>query len=87
MTEHERSSRAVCVTCADEALPMTVVRLLGRDQAVAESDGGQERISVTLVDAAVGDTVLVHAQEALAVVDGDEHDSAEHADVPGPATG
>jgi hydrogenase maturation factor len=79
MTEDERSSGAVCVTCADEALPLTVVRLLGRDEAVVESDGGQELISVALVDVTVGDTVLVHAKEALAVVDGGEPgDDPEH---------
>ena len=35
---------------------------------VACGDGLTEEISVALVDAAVGDTVLVHAKEAIAVV-------------------
>ncbi|MCW2902574.1 MAG: phosphoheptose isomerase [Streptosporangiaceae bacterium] len=69
MTEPDAISGAVCVTCADEALPGTVVRMLGRDLAVVETGGRQERVSVALVDAMVGDTVLVHAKEALVVVD------------------
>ncbi|WP_205718683.1 HypC/HybG/HupF family hydrogenase formation chaperone [Actinomadura sp. WMMA1423] len=58
-----------CVTCADEAVPVLVARLL--DGALADVDvgGGRlERVSVALVDAAVGDTVLVHAKEAIGVV-------------------
>jgi hydrogenase expression/formation protein HypC len=58
----------VCITCSDTAVPVTVVRLL--DDGLAEVDTGQgrEEISVALVTAAVGDTVLVHAGEAIAVV-------------------
>lgn len=58
-----------CATCADEACPATVLRLL--DDGFADVDaggGGIERISVALVDAGVGDTVLVHAKEAIGVV-------------------
>ncbi|GAB3958913.1 hypothetical protein GCM10029978_004880 [Actinoallomurus acanthiterrae] len=48
---------------------MTVVRLLDGDLAVADTGGGRcEEVSVALVDAAVGDTILVHAKEAIAVV-------------------
>lgn len=59
----------VCVTCADEALPAVVVRL--RDGMLADVDpggGALEEISVALVDVSPGDTVLVHAKEAIAVV-------------------
>jgi hydrogenase expression/formation protein HypC len=58
----------VCITCSDTAVPVTVVRLL--DDGLAEVDTGQgrEQVSVALVTAAVGDTVLVHAGEAIAVV-------------------
>ena len=58
----------VCITCSDEAVPVQVVRLLGGE--LAEVDTGQtlEEVSVALVDAAVGDTVLVHAKEAIAVL-------------------
>ena len=60
----------VCITCSDEAVPVRVVRLL--DGELAEVDTGQrlEEVSVALVDAAVGDTVLVHAKEAIAVLPG-----------------
>ena len=58
----------VCITCSDDAVPVRVVRLLGGE--LAEVDTGQtlEEVSVALVDAAVGDTVLVHAKEAIAVL-------------------
>jgi hydrogenase expression/formation protein HypC len=60
----------VCITCSDEAVPVRVVRLL--DGELAEVDTGQslEEVSVALVDTAVGDTVLVHAKEAIAVLGG-----------------
>ncbi|MFA1541103.1 HypC/HybG/HupF family hydrogenase formation chaperone [Actinomadura monticuli] len=58
-----------CVTCSDEAVPGTVLRLLDGGLAdVDAGDGRVERISVALVDAGVGDTVLVHAKEAIGVV-------------------
>ncbi|GAA4604759.1 hypothetical protein GCM10023195_16290 [Actinoallomurus liliacearum] len=69
MTERGPCSEEVCVTCSDEAVPVTVVRLLEDGLAVADVGGGaHEEVSVALVDAAVGDTILVHAKEALAVV-------------------
>jgi hydrogenase expression/formation protein HypC len=46
----------VCVTCSDTAVPVTV------------TGAGLEEVSVALVSAAVGDTILVHAGEAIAVV-------------------
>ncbi|MDL4774313.1 MULTISPECIES: HypC/HybG/HupF family hydrogenase formation chaperone [Thermomonosporaceae] len=58
-----------CVTCSDEAVAVTVVRL--RDPGLADVDAGGgrvEEVSVALVEAAVGDTVLVHAGEAIGVV-------------------
>ncbi|WP_433236710.1 HypC/HybG/HupF family hydrogenase formation chaperone [Streptosporangium sp. CA-135522] len=59
-----------CVTCSDEAMPVTVVRLLEAGLAVVDTGRGAEEVSVALVDAQVGDTVLVHAKEAIAVVKG-----------------
>jgi hydrogenase maturation factor len=55
-----------CVTCSDEAVPVRVLRL--RDGDLADVDVGEgrtEEISVALVDAEVGDVVLVHAKEAI----------------------
>jgi D-sedoheptulose 7-phosphate isomerase len=70
-----RCSDEVCVTCADQALPGTVVRLLDDDMALVEAGaGGTETVSVALVSAGVGDTVLVHAREAIAVLDGESVD-------------
>ena len=58
----------VCVTCSDTAVPVTVVRLLGDGLAVVDTGSGEEEVSVAFVTAAPGDTVLVHAGEAIAVM-------------------
>jgi hydrogenase expression/formation protein HypC len=58
----------VCVTCSDSAVPVTIVRLLGDGLAVVDTGSGEEEVSVAFVAAAAGDTVLVHAGEAIAVV-------------------
>jgi hydrogenase expression/formation protein HypC len=61
----------VCITCSDQAVAVTVVRLLDHDLAIVETDAGHEEVSVALVTAGIGDTILVHAGEAIAVLDGD----------------
>jgi hypothetical protein len=58
----------VCVTCSGEAVAVRVVELLADDLATVDTGSGLEEVSVALVDAGVGDTVLVHAKEAIAVV-------------------
>src|SRR5207302_1524008 len=58
----------VCVTCTDEALPATVVELSGDGLAVVDMQGQRQQISVALVDAELGATVLVHAGEAIALL-------------------
>lgn len=58
----------VCVTCSDTAVTVTVVRLLASDLAIVDTGAGEEEVSVALVTAAAGDTILVHAGEAIAVV-------------------
>jgi hydrogenase expression/formation protein HypC len=58
----------VCITCSDTAVAVTIVRLLDDGLAVVDTGAGREEVSVALVRAAVGDTVLVHAKEAIAVV-------------------
>ena len=60
----------VCVTCSDTAVAVTVVRLLASDLAIVDTGSGEEEVSVALVTADVGDTILVHAGEAIAVVPG-----------------
>ena len=61
-------SGEVCITCSDTAVQVTVVRLLEDAMAVVDTGAGQETVSVALVAAGVGDTILVHAREAIAVV-------------------
>lgn len=58
----------VCITCSDAAVAVTVVRLLDDDLAIVATEAGEEEVSVALVTARVGDTILVHAREAIAVV-------------------
>jgi hydrogenase expression/formation protein HypC len=58
----------VCITCSDTAVAVRIVRLLDDDLAVVDTESGEEEISIALVSATVGDTVLVHAAEAIAVV-------------------
>ena len=57
-----------CITCSDVAVEVRVVRLLPGDMAVVNTGQGEEQVSVALVTAAVGDTILVHAGEAIALV-------------------
>ena len=58
----------VCITCSDSGTLARVVRLLGDDLAVVDAGSGREAVSVAFVHARPGDTVLVHAGEAIAVV-------------------
>ena len=58
----------VCITCSDTAVQVRVVELRADAMAVVDTGSGQEEVSVALVTAAVGDTILVHAGEAIAVV-------------------
>jgi hydrogenase maturation factor len=60
----------VCLTCSDSAVPVRIVALRADGLASVDTgDGRTEEISVALVEAAVGDVVLVHAKEAIAVVE------------------
>ncbi|HUN32817.1 MAG TPA: HypC/HybG/HupF family hydrogenase formation chaperone [Trebonia sp.] len=61
----------VCITCSDSAVEVRVLRLLADDLAVVDTGAGQEEVSVALVAAGPGDTILVHAGEAIAVLGGD----------------
>jgi D-sedoheptulose 7-phosphate isomerase len=58
-----------CVTCSDEAVEVVVMELMGDGLARVDTGAGVEEVSVALVDAVVGSRVLVHAGEAIAVVD------------------
>jgi hydrogenase expression/formation protein HypC len=58
----------VCITCSDTAVEVRVLHLLADELAVVDTGAGEETVSVALVTAGVGDTILVHAREAIAVV-------------------
>jgi hydrogenase expression/formation protein HypC len=58
----------VCITCSDTAVEVRVLRLLDDEMAVVEAGAGEETVSVALVTARAGDSILVHAGEAIAVV-------------------
>jgi hydrogenase maturation factor len=59
--------RDVCITCADLAVPMVVERVDASGLATCVDAGGaRSEVDLTLVDAAVGATVLVHAGAAIA---------------------
>jgi hydrogenase expression/formation protein HypC len=60
----------VCITCSDTAVAVTVLELLADDLARVQTTAGIEEVSVALVTAQVGDTILVHAGEAIAVIAG-----------------
>jgi hydrogenase expression/formation protein HypC len=59
-----------CITCGDVAVEVRIARLLPDGLADVDTGQGVERVSVALVSAAVGDTILVHAGEAIAVIGG-----------------
>jgi hydrogenase expression/formation protein HypC len=69
-----------CVTCSDEAVPGEVLRV-DADRARVRvgsgcGPGGSElEAGIALVSAQVGDWVLVHAGEAIAVLPGPPVDS------------
>lgn len=58
----------VCITCSDEAVAVRIVEVLPDGLAVVETGFGNEEVSIALVTAGVGDEVLVHAKEAIAVL-------------------
>ena len=66
----DRCASDGCITCGDTAVSVRILRLLEDEMAVVDTGSGSEEVSVALVSAAVGDTILVHAGEAIAVVPG-----------------
>lgn len=60
-----------CITCGDVAVPVRITELRAGDLAVVATGSGiREEISIALVEAGVGDVVLVHAGEAIARLEG-----------------
>lgn len=73
-----------CITCGDDGIPMTVVRIDGdRDLALcADADGEHHTVEIALVEpVSPGERILVHAGTAIANL-GPEEDNA---DATGPA--
>ena len=61
----------VCITCSDEAVEVRIVELRAGRLALVDTGSSLEEVSVALVDAAVGDAILVHAKEAIAIAPGE----------------
>jgi hypothetical protein len=64
-----RNTSSSCITCGDIALPMRVVR--AKDDGLADcvtDEGEASTVDISLVDAAPGDEVLVHACVAIQVI-------------------
>jgi hydrogenase expression/formation protein HypC len=59
----------VCITCSDGAISVRIVEMLPGELARVDTGQSIEEVSVALVDAREGDVVLVHAKEAIALVD------------------
>ena len=59
----------VCITCSDVAVPVRIRTGLADGLAIVDTEAGPEEVSIALVNAREGDTVLVHAKEALSVVE------------------
>jgi hydrogenase expression/formation protein HypC len=54
------------------AVEVRIVRLLADDLAVVDTGSGHEEVSIALVTAGIGDRILVHAKEAIAVLEPSE---------------
>jgi hydrogenase expression/formation protein HypC len=69
----EHCTDEVCITCSDAAVAVTVLEVRPGELALVDTGAGPaEEVSIALVDAGVGDVVLVHAGEAIAVVTPDD---------------
>ena len=55
----------VCITCGDQAIPGRVMVPLADGMAKVDVGGAIEDVHVDLVDATIGDLVLVHAKVAI----------------------
>jgi hydrogenase expression/formation protein HypC len=58
----------VCITCSDQAVAVRVLEMLPNELAMVDTGAGLEEVSVAFVSAQVGDEILVHAKEAIAVI-------------------
>ena len=59
----------VCITCSDEAVAVRIVEVLPDGLAIVDTEAGNEEVSIALVTAGVGDEILVHAKEAIELLE------------------
>ena len=72
MTENQDATGCwedVCITCSDAAVQAKVTRVLAGGLALVDAGAGEEEVSVALVTVREGDVLLIHAKEALAVLE------------------
>ncbi len=73
MSSCELDVNGHCITCSDEALAASVLRVDGENglaQVTIEGSEAEEEIDITLVDDIVpGDMVLVHGGVAIARIE------------------
>lgn len=67
----------VCITCSDTAVEVTIIAVHELDMATVDTGQGAVEVSIALVNASVGDTILVHAGEAIGVVGANETSAQE----------
>ena len=69
VTEHCTPGDAHCITCSDEGIEMTVVKLTQCGAQCRDPNGIDQRVEVDLVEPVqAGDVLLVHAGVAIATV-------------------
>jgi hydrogenase expression/formation protein HypC len=66
-----------CITCADQAIPARVLQVLPDGTARVRIEGAISCINTSLVDAAPGDIVYVHADVAIAKLSQGAFDAEE----------
>jgi hypothetical protein len=64
----QESHDQVCITCSDLAIEARVIEMLDDDLARVEIGDQIEVVSIALVDTQPGDSILVHAREAIATL-------------------
>lgn len=55
----------MCITCSDLGVSARIVELLPDGTAWVDTGSTIEQVNVELIDAAVGDFVLIHAKVAI----------------------
>lgn len=74
----ELDAEGHCITCSDEALAVTVLRInLDTGVAFVTIEDATEEVDVSLIDdVAAGDVILVHGGVAIGIVESNEAPNA-----------